>query len=199
MAKSSISSPQPFDDRTSLTGSLGDFSDSDKQQSPLFGLPSQHSGFRSSSEPSESDHEGGGAAEEEAESEDLPWSPPAWRQPTSTGGWYRHQPYSQDVERLKSQSASRSRRTSKGYESALGEEDEDATLAAKIPLPRGSMSPARQSPHSTTGSPVKEPSPSVHSPSPIVEEKEDSEHVQSGDVSAGARSPNNCICTPGII
>ena len=198
MAKSSLPSPQPFDDHTSLTGSLGDFSDSDKQQSPLFGLPSQHSGFRSSSEPSECDHEAGTAREEEAESDDLPWSPPAWRQPTSAGGWYRHQPYSQDVERLKSQSASRSRGTSKGFESALGE-DEDATLAAKIPLPKGSISPVRDSPYPVTTSPPKERSPSVRSPSPKVYESEDLGQAQEADVSAGAQNPNNCMYTLHLI
>ena len=139
-------SPHPFEDRTSLTGSIGDFSDSDKPHSPLFGLPSQHSGFRSV-EPSESEKE-----DDEIDgpgSDDSPWSPPgaqAWRQPSSASGWYRHQPYSRDVNRLKSQSASKSGRSSVDSEGELDEEDPDATLAAQIPLPRCSTSPMRESP-----------------------------------------------------
>ncbi|KAG8531112.1 uncharacterized protein KY384_004469 [Bacidia gigantensis] len=141
MASSHYTSPPSFDDRTSLTGSLNDFSDSDKQQSPVFGLPSQHSGFRAG-ERSASEHEED--PEEDVASDESPWSPPAWRQPASAGGWYRHQPYSQDVERLKSKSASRSRTGSRGF-SNEPDDDEDITLAAKTPLPRGSTSPVRES------------------------------------------------------
>lgn len=141
MAHPNTLSPHQYDDTTSLTGSLGDFSDSDKQQSPMFGLPSQHSGFRS--ELSESEHEED-AGDEEIMSDESPWSPPGYRQPTSAGAWYRHQPYAQNVERLKAGSASRSGGTSAGIGNV--DDDEDATLAARIPLPRGSTSPLRDSP-----------------------------------------------------
>jgi len=124
-------SPKLDDDHPSLSASLEDFENNER--SPVFGVPSQHSGFKS----------------EESESEDEPvseepWSPPAWRQQNAAGGWYRHQPYPQDNNLLKaSVSASRSRGTS--YESAR--EDEDVTMPANIPLPRGSMSPVKgQSP-----------------------------------------------------
>lgn len=118
-----------YDDHPSLSASLEDF---EHDRSPVFGLPSQHSGFKS--EESES--------EEEVVSEE-PWSPPAWRQQNATEDWYRHQPYPRDDKLLKaSVSASRSRGTSPRYESAK-EEDEDITLPANIPLPRGSVSPAK--------------------------------------------------------
>ena len=177
MANSSL------DDQTSLTGSLGDFSDSsaDKQQSPLFGLPSQHSGFQSCSEPEPDEEVNPG---EEAESDDSPWSPPAWRQPTS--GWYRHQPYSQDVQRLKSQSTSTSRGTSKGYESAKGDEDEDPT---KIPLPRDSVSPKRETSMPTAGSSA----PSKETPPPIVEEGLDFEPTKEQDTFTVGQTSSNCL------
>ena len=193
MAMSSPSPLLPFDDQTSLTGSLGDFSDSDKQHSPLFGLPSQHSGFRSSSD---SDHEDG-AETGEAESDGSPWSPPAWRQSKSSGGWYRHQPYPQDVERLKSHSASRSRGTSKGYESARGDEDEDATLAAaRIPLPRASTSPIRESRIPTTASPTKERASSCASPPLKAEDGIEIGQAEEEDVVAGGQNANNCLYLP---
>lgn len=135
-----------YDDHPSLSASLEDFEHNDR--SPVFGLPSQHSGFKSEESESES---------EEAVSEE-PWSPPAWRQQNAAGGWYRHQPYPQDKNLLKaSASASRSRGTSPQYESAQ-EEEGDVTMPANIPLPRGSMSP------------VKERSPS---PSPYPEKEQD--------------------------
>ncbi|KAM0801470.1 hypothetical protein BDR22DRAFT_804570 [Usnea florida] len=135
-----------YDDHPSLSASLEDFEHNDR--SPVFGLPSQHSGFKSEESESES---------EEAVSEE-PWSPPAWRKQNAAGGWYRHQPYPQDKNPLKaSTSASRSRGTSPQYESAQ-EQEGDVTIPANIPLPRGSMSP------------VKERSPS---PSPYTEKEQD--------------------------
>lgn len=178
--------PSPlFDDQASLSGSLGDFSESDNQQSPLVGLPSQHSGFRASVQPEGSEEQD----EDDAASDVSPWSPPAWRQPTSAGGWYRHQPYSQDVERLKSQthSAHGSRGTSKDHESPIGIDDEDATLAAKIPLPKGSLSPTRDSP--TRGTPVKDREDSRSSPIPKVE---NGDVVQMQDSLSGPDPQNNC-------
>lgn len=190
MAAARLASPLSIDDRASLTGSLGDFSDSDKQQSPAFALPSQHSGFRAS-EPSDSGNDED--VMDDIASDDSPWSPPAWRQPASAGGWYRHQPYSHDVERLKSQSASRSRATSNGLEDGGEEEedDQDATLAAKIPLPRGSTSPVRGTP--ARESEARERSRSAKSPSPKAEDDDDAE-VKATDktLATPVQSPNNC-------
>lgn len=133
-------SPQLDDDHPSLSASLEDFENNER--SPVFGVPSQHSGFKS--EESEDD--------DEPVSED-PWSPPAWRQQKAAGGWYRHQPYPQDNNLLKaSVSASRSRGTS--YESAR--EDEDVTMPANIPLPRGSMSPVKEQSPEPSASPYPE-------------------------------------------
>lgn len=134
MAASHQGSPPIYDDHPSLSASLEDFEHSPR--SPVFGLPSQHSGFKL--EESESEDEP--ASEVSGE----PWSPPAWRQRNPVGGWYQHQPYPQDSNLLKaSASASHSRGTSPRYESAH-EEEGDITLAAKIPLPRGSMSPVKE-------------------------------------------------------
>ena len=159
-----------YDDHPSLSASLEDFENNDR--SPVFGLPSQHSGFKS--EESES--------EEEVVSEE-PWSPPAWRQQNAAGGWYRHQPYPHDKNLLKaSVSASRSRGTSPQYESAQ-EEEEDVTVPANIPLPRGSMSPA------------KERSPSA---SPYPEKGQDcgQEFEDAEDSAAAPENTNNCLLCP---
>lgn len=94
-----------FDDNPSLT-SLEDYHN-DRGQSPFFGIPSHHSGFRSEPE---------SEPESSVESQG-PWAPPAWRK--SASGWYRNQV-----------SAS-SRETSPQYESA----PEGDMLAANIPLP----------------------------------------------------------------
>ena len=159
MAANAQESPQSYDDHPSLTASLEDFEQSPR--SPLFGLPSQHSGFKS----------------EESESEDEPvselsgeaWSPPAWRQQKNAGGWYQHQPYPQDKNLLKaSVSASRSRGTSPRYESAQ-EDEGDITLAAKVPLPRGSVSPVKE----PSPSPIPEKGSELPSPSPYPEGGQD--------------------------
>ena len=121
-----------FDDHPSISASLEDFEHNER--SPTFGLPSQHSGFKSEeSEPDmDSNSEG-------------PWSPPAWKKQSPAVGWYRHQPYAQHshARLTASMSPSRSRGTSPQYESAPEEEGE-TTLAANIPLPRGSMSPVKE-------------------------------------------------------
>ncbi|KAL8738642.1 MAG: hypothetical protein Q9181_000588 [Wetmoreana brouardii] len=153
-----------FDDHPSLSASLEDFENNDR--SPTFGLPSQHSGFKSDdSEPdAESNSEG-------------PWSPPAWRRQTAQAGWYRHQPYAQDNRHLKpSMSPSRSRDTSPQYQS-IKEDEGDTILPANIPLPRGSMSPAKE-----------------QSPTPEVVHDRGSSHedrAQSEQSAAPAASPNN--------
>ena len=175
-----------IDDRTSLTGSIGDFSDSDKQQSPVFGLPSQHSGFRSSG-PSESENEDDGM--DDIASDDSPWSPPAWRKSATPGAWYRNQPYTHGIERVKTQSASRSRGTSKDVGDL--EEDPDATIAAKIPLPRGSTSPTRETP--VRESVARERTRSTGSPS-LGEKGADAAEVEAVDrnIASNVQSPNNC-------
>lgn len=159
---------ETYDDHPSLSASLEDFEHNDR--SPVFGLPSQHSGFKSEESELES---------EEAVSEE-PWSPPAWRQPNAAGGWYRHQPYPQDKGLLKaSASASRSRGTSPKYESAQ-EEEGDITVPANIPLPRGSMSP------------VKERSPSR---SPYPEKEQDFAQNFGGteEIESAPQNTNNCV------
>lgn len=173
MMAATRTAPSPiFDDHASLSASLEDF-EHDEQRSPLFGLPSQHSGFKSSEEEE---------SEEEAVSEE-PWSPPAWRQNNPAGGWYRHQPYPQDNPHLKSSaSVSRSRTTSPKYESAMEDGGDDTTMPANIPLPRGSVSP------------VKERSPSP-SPTPYPEGGQDFGHKfgETEDEVAVPENPNNCL------
>ena len=118
-----------FDSHPSLSVSL----ESMENRSPVFGLPSQHSGFKS--EDSEADVES---------NPEEPWSPPAWRNQHPAGGWYRHQPYLQQDSKLKfSPSPSHSRGTSPQYEDAREIEGE-TTVPANIPLPKGSMSPTKE-------------------------------------------------------
>lgn len=159
-----------FDDHPSLSASLVDFEPNDNR-SPLFGLPSQHSGFKS--EESEADAES---------SAGDPWSPPAWRRPNTGSGWYRHQPFQQGNLSLKpSASSSRSRETSPQYESAQ-EDEGDVTMPANVPLPRGSVSP------------VKERTPS---PSPYPERGEDfgQKFGETEQAVAIPENPNNCTIT----
>lgn len=136
-AATRLSSSPAFDEHNSLDDSLEELGHGD-QSSPLFGLPSQHSGFKSSEEESSEQ-------EEDVVSEE-PWSPPAWRSSNPAGGWYRHQPYPQDEQKSRhSVSGSRSREAShESYASALEEEDEDTKRPSEIPLPKGSHSPAKQ-------------------------------------------------------
>ncbi|MCJ1227203.1 hypothetical protein MMC12_003858 [Toensbergia leucococca] len=121
-----------FDDHPSLSASLEDF-EHNENRSPLFGLPSQHSGFKSDD------------SEIDAESNsDGPWSPPAWRRQNAGSGWYQHQPYLEAPLRPSlPTSPSRSRETSPQYESAR-EDEEDITLPANIPLPRDTISPSKE-------------------------------------------------------
>lgn len=137
-----------FDDHPSLDASLEDFeNNSNAHRSPLFGLPSQHSGFRS--EDSDGEIDDPNANER--------WSPPGLRQHdyVQGSGWYRHQPYPRQGnmnERLElrptiglSLSPSMSREPSPQYEDALEDpnkgkphDDADAadiTAAVNVPLP----------------------------------------------------------------
>ncbi|KAJ5923734.1 hypothetical protein N7454_008979 [Penicillium verhagenii] len=147
-----------FDDHPSLDASLEDFENhSNAHRSPLFGMPSQHSGFRSEESDDEVE-EGPGATER--------WSPPGVpgvrRQDyVRSSGWYRHQPYQRKSnlnERLElrptmglSISPSLSREASPQYEDALEDPSKgksndntdpaDLTAAANVPLPVGAGTP----------------------------------------------------------
>ncbi|KAI9934988.1 hypothetical protein ASPWEDRAFT_663686 [Aspergillus wentii DTO 134E9] len=143
-----------FDDHPSLDASLEDFeNNSNAHRSPMFGLPSQHSGFRSE--------------ESEGEEEDLTpngerWSPPGFRRYdyVQGSGWYRHQPYLRkiDQDRLSLKptvglSPSQSREPSPQYEDALEsptvgkrsdtETGDSITIAANVPLPTDADSPQK--------------------------------------------------------
>ena len=181
MAANRQESPQIYDDHPSLSASLEDFEHSPR--SPVFGLPSQHSGFKSD----ESESEDEPASEISGE----PWSPPGWRQGNPVVGWDQRQSYTTDSNPLKtSASASCSRGTSPRYESAH-EEDGDITLAAKTPLPKGSVSPVKE--RSPSRSPEK--GPASPSPSPYPEGGQDfgqkfGEAEEAVVVPAGS---NNCL------
>ncbi|GAQ06463.1 hypothetical protein ALT_3784 [Aspergillus lentulus] len=135
-----------FDDHPSLDASLEDFeNNSNAHRSPVFGLPSQHSGFRSE--------------ESEGEEEDTTpngerWSPPGFRRYdyVQGSGWYRHQPYLRKGENNRpvlkptvGVSPSVSREASPQYEDAIdtpsvkkrseSADTGDATIAANVPLP----------------------------------------------------------------
>ncbi|KAE8355301.1 hypothetical protein BDV28DRAFT_129300 [Aspergillus coremiiformis] len=135
-----------FDDHPSLDASLEDFENtSNAHRSPVFGLPSQHSGFRSE----ESDVE-----EDDVSPNGERWSPPGFRRYdyVQGSGWYRHQPYLRKVDQdrlgLKPTvglSPSQSREPSPQYEDALetpmagkrssSTDTGDLTIAANVPLP----------------------------------------------------------------
>ncbi|RAH78330.1 hypothetical protein BO86DRAFT_183928 [Aspergillus japonicus CBS 114.51] len=109
-----------FDDHPSLDASLEDFeSSSNTQRSPLFSLPSQHSGFREE----ESDPD-----DEDPNPNTERWSPPGFRRHDYNpgSGWYRHEAYSRSPEKerpvLKPTvrvSPSQSREGSPQYEDAV--------------------------------------------------------------------------------
>ncbi|KAJ5093684.1 hypothetical protein N7456_009545 [Penicillium angulare] len=143
-----------FDDHPSLDASLEDFeNNSNAHRSPLFGMPSQHSGFRSEESDGEIDEPGPGER----------WSPPGLRQHdyVQGSGWYRHQPYQRKGnlnQRLElrptiglSLSPSLSREPSPQYEDALEDPSKgktnddvdptDITAAVNIPLPMGAGTP----------------------------------------------------------
>lgn len=162
-----------FDDHPSLSASLEDFEE--QNRSPLFDLPSQHSGFKSELEASDA-----GADAEAESSNGEPWSPPGFKRHSRAGsGWFRHDPYDTKsrLDLRPSLSPSRSRQTSPEYQDALEPED-DYTLPANIPLPAG------------IDSPVKERSPE---PEPIPD-------TMLGDFDGNeplvAECANNCICSP---
>lgn len=180
-----------FDDHPSLDASLEDFeNNSNARRSPTFGLPSQHSGFRSESDGEEDDTIHGGR-----------WSPPGCRGHDFVpgSGWYRHQPYERkpDPDKLLSLQPtvgirqSQSREPSPQYEDAhempaAGRTDDvdagdttvaagDTTVAANVPLP------------TETGSPVKHRSPS---PAPAAQTSPEPEGLD-----FGADNLSNCRLT----
>lgn len=159
--------PDAFDDHPSLSASLEDFEHNDR--SPTFGLPSQHSGFKTD----DSEPEGDSTSE-------GPWSPPAWRRQATDTGWYQHQPYAPEHRLLRpSNSPSRSRTTSPRYHSTK-EDEGDTVLPASIPLPRGSMSPVKE----------QSPSPTEAAQSP---ENALPDPVPSDGPDVIASSPSNCM------
>lgn len=166
---------QAFDDHPSLSASLEDFEHTE-HRSPVFAIPSQHSGFRSDeSEPdAETNSEG-------------PWSPAGWRKPNVATHWYRHQPYAQSNQGLKpSVSPLRSRGTSPQYESARDDNDDgDLTIPANIPLPRGSLSPVKE--RSPSPSPYPERQQEGQGPSPAFEK------VEHHTVPPVPENANNCM------
>lgn len=183
-----------FDDHPSLDASLEDFeNNSNSRRSPLFGLPSQHSGFRSEESDGEIDDPVAGER----------WSPPGLRQHdyVQGSGWYRHQPYPRAGnldERLElkptvglSLSPSVSREPSPQFEDAMegpgkgkpseGPEEGDVTLAANVPLPGAGTPPTGRSP----------------SPGPLRGATRDI--PEDDGLSFGVGNLSNCrICLPGI-
>jgi hypothetical protein len=156
-----------FDDHPSLSASLEDFEEQNNR-SPLFDLPSQHSGFKSEPEASDADVES---------SNGEPWSPPGFKRHSRGGsGWFRHDPYDTKgrLDLRPSVSPPRSRQTSPEYQDALEPED-DYTLPANVPLPAG------------TDSPIKERSPEPEPiPDAIMRDFDDPEP-------SAAEYANNCI------
>lgn len=158
-----------YDTHHTLSASLEDFENSDQAASPRMDLPSHHSGFKLEDSEVESNSDG-------------PWSPQAFRRPDTSNAWFRHQPgYQGDSSNSRSAfSPSKSRETSPQYEDAL--EEDDYTLAANIPLPRGSVSPVKERSAS--------PPPSLLSPAKQdfaqpIEQPEDDDFVPA--------NPNNCM------
>ncbi|KAF5867038.1 hypothetical protein ETB97_006884 [Aspergillus alliaceus] len=159
-----------FDDHPSLDASLEDFENtSNAHRSPVFGLPSQHSGFRSE--------------ESDAEEDDMTpngerWSPPGFQRYdyVQGSGWYRHQPYLRKIDQdrlgLKPTvglSPSQSREPSPQYEDALeapmagkrssSTDTGDLTIAANVPLPIDAESPHKTRSPSTGPAPGTSPGP----------------------------------------
>ncbi|KAI9770411.1 MAG: hypothetical protein M1840_003297 [Geoglossum simile] len=137
-----------FDDHPSLSVSLEDFEHNDphseNNRSPLFVIPSHHSGFYKS--------DGGDSDLPESDS-GGPWSPPAWRRETSVGAgaanngmWQFYRPSSHRHEQRGAKlnthnngsPLKRSRETSPLYESA---NEGDTTLPPQHELPSKASSP----------------------------------------------------------
>ncbi|EZF32806.1 hypothetical protein H109_07466 [Trichophyton interdigitale MR816] len=178
-----------FDDHPSLDASLEDFEEQYAHRSPFFGLPSQHSGFRSGiSEASPSEQDGN------ISRSSSPWSPPGLRatftrpeyqtpkqhsalgyHPAMMAGaaWYRQQPYMRNQpdfkpEHLQPHSpGTRSREVSPQYEDAP--EKPTSTTTATVTLKEETSElilPATIPLPQGTDSPIK-----GRSPSPVPESR----------------------------
>ncbi|TVY57374.1 hypothetical protein LCER1_G002404 [Lachnellula cervina] len=121
-----------FDDHPSLDASLQDYEPGSSEigQSPRFGYPSHHSGFRSDT-----------SSEIEEATSAGRFSPPAWRRDgdgnRSSGFWNRGN------SKLGKRSRD-SRESSPEFESADEGGDETLAAAARTRLPTGSLSPEKQ-------------------------------------------------------
>ena len=121
-----------FDDHPSIDASLQDFEPGSSEigQSPRFGYPSHHSGFRSDTDSEMADSVSGGR-----------YSPPAWRRDgngnRSSGFWNKRST-------TLGKRSYDSRESSPEYESADDGEDSTLAAAARIRLPTGSLSPEKQ-------------------------------------------------------
>jgi hypothetical protein len=173
-----------FDDHPSLSSSLEDFEEQ-QARSPLFDLPSQHSGFKS--EPEDSDIE-----IDERSSNGAPWSPPGFQRHArggsrGAGSWFRHDPYgtAHRLDLRPSMSPSRSRQTSPEYEDAR-DGDEDLTLPASIPLPPGTDSPIKER------SPEPELEPDGEDFTPPFTEDEQKAATDSNNSHSNSNNNNNC-------
>ena len=127
---------QAFDDHPSLCASLEDF-EQNENRSPVFGLPSQHSGFKLDG----SEADGDGDADSNPE---RPWSPPAWRKQSTAGGWYRHQPYASQTQALKPSFGPARSKEANPLCRNVKDDELDINIPANIPLPRGSQTPAKE-------------------------------------------------------
>lgn len=162
-----------FDDHPSLDASLEDFEANSHAHRPtVYGLPSQHSGFRSE----ESDGE-----DEDATPNGERWSPPGFRRYdyVQGSGWYRRQPYSRKVDPDRSSlkptlalSPSQSREPSPQFEDAVelpapgkrvDSEPKETSVAANVPLPTDADVSQRS------------PSPGPRAPTAAIPEKEGTE------------------------
>jgi len=122
-----------FDDHPSLDASLRDFEpgSSELDQSPRFGYPSHHSGFRSDTDSEIANSDSGGR-----------YSPPAWRRELnghrSSGFWNKRS------NNMLGKRSRDSRESSPEYESADDGADRTLEAAARTRLPTGSLSPEKR-------------------------------------------------------
>lgn len=158
-----------IDSHPSLAASLEDFEHDDYRSrtshSPMFGIPSQHSGFRE-------------ASESEAESEpQAPWSPPAWRKERS--GFYQSNRFSHSRSNSRELSPEYERRSTRGLSS-----EGELGLAKNIPLP---ASPEKNTPRSTV-----DPEDSGEGDDTQVAVQQQQDTMSRETSPAGQEAPNNC-------
>lgn len=166
-----------FDDHPSLDASLEDYEpgSSEIDQSPRFGYPSHHSGFRSDTSSDVAESVSGGR-----------FSPPAWRRDgngnRSSGFWNRGNSM------LGKRSREDSRESSPEFESADDGGDETLEAAARTRLPTGSLSPEKQ----RSPSPDPFPRGSTEFGNTFGGPKIKQEEGQNALVPSG-ENPNNCM------